>query len=310
MTYDKTFDSANLGELKDKFFAEFEKMSQMLQDEKNTFAEQMARKKNELDAEIKIKLTELTTEKENLDGEIKARFAELTAKKEELDSKIKTKLAELDAEKNKLDEAKDQLQKKGANFTKEVEKKTRVLERMKEEIEQEKIAHFKKIAGERESSNSREIKKLQEVERKTRELETRNKELVKRKSALENDLKNIQQTQKKIEDVHFQKMAALKNKLEELENEIEQNLFFTADQENIDYTKKTRKLIITTVTGETYRGKINIGSKDRLSDMFTIVKTPFIVMYDVVFKGEQKTTVIINKQNIVSIKPLDGPAPL
>ena len=45
MSDDKTSGSANLGTLKDNLFEEFDKMSQMLQEEKSNFEVQMARKK-------------------------------------------------------------------------------------------------------------------------------------------------------------------------------------------------------------------------------------------------------------------------
>jgi len=269
MSNDQKTSSPNLGVLKNKLFEEFEKMSQMLQEEKSNFEEQMARRKNELDSEVK------------------------------------TKLAAMAAGNKELDNAKSQLQKKEADFAKEIEKKTLALKRMKEELELDKKAFFKKIEEEQGIAKSKEVEKLEDVEARSQALEKGNKELLLRKLTLESELKNLKQTYKKEEDLHFQKMVALKNELEEIESEIEQKLFFTADQENPNYTKKTRQLIITTVTGDTYRGNINIASKERLSDMFTKVKIPFIVMYDVNFKGEEKATVIINKQNIVSIRPLD-----
>lgn len=278
MSNDKTSSLPDLSTLKDKLFAEFEKMSQMLQEEKSAFEEQMARRKNELDSEVKAKL------------------AELKAGKEELEN------------------AKNQLQQKRDDFAREIEKKTQALEQMKSEIEQEKKAHANEVEQEQVKARSKEVMELQEVETriqeieaKTKELEKGNKELTLRKLTLESELKNLKQVYKAEEEQQFQKMAALKNELEVLENEIEQKLFLTSDGAPPDYTKKNRELIITTVTGDTYRGNINIGSKERLSDMFTKVKIPFIVMYDVNFKGEKKATVIINKQNIVSIRPLDPP---
>jgi len=100
-------------------------------------------------------------------------------------------------------------------------------------------------------------------------------------------------------------MAALKKELGDLEEELGQKLLFVGDRSHPDYTKKSRELIIKTVTGDTYRGNINIGSNDRVSDMFTQVKSPFVVMYEAMHKGETNITVVINKQNIVSIRPLD-----
>jgi DNA repair exonuclease SbcCD ATPase subunit len=271
MTESKKSGSANLGVLKNKLLEEFENMSRLIQDEKNNFEEQMTRKKNEFDA------------------------------------KIKEKLAELDTERKALDHAKLQLQQQGANFAQEMGQKTQNLERLREEFEQEKKEFLQKAKEERAKAKIEEVKKLKEVEAKAKEYEIENEKLISQKLDIEKEVKNLKQAFKKEEEQHFQKMAALKKELEEIEDEIEQKLFFTVDQAP-DYTKESRELIIKTVAGDIYRGKINIGSKERLSDMFTKVKIPFIVMYDVVFKGEERATVIVNKQNIVSIKPLDGSA--
>jgi chromosome segregation ATPase len=293
MSDDKTAGTTTLVKLKDKLVEEFENLSQVLRDEKDQFNEEITRRRKELDSEIKAKFTELATGKEE------------------------------------LEEANRQLQKKREDYTKELEKKNQDLKQMMAELERDKNAYLK-IKEEqgmilsKETINIRDLKiRSQEFQKENNKLAQQkialendlknlnevlrkeNNELTLQKVALENDLKNLNEILKKEEDVHFQKMAVLKSDLEELENEIEQKVFFAPAQTKFDCTKKSRELIIKTILGDTYRGNINIGSKERLSDMFTKVKTPFIVMYDVIFKGEENTTILLNKQNIVSIEPLD-----
>ncbi|MEA1922544.1 MAG: hypothetical protein U9N63_07800 [Pseudomonadota bacterium] len=268
MSDDKTAGTTNLVKLKDKLVEEFEKLSQVLRDEKAQFNEEMTRRRKELDSEIKGKLTELSTGKEA------------------------------------QEEANRQLQKKREGYTKELEKKNQDLKQMKAELERDKNLYLK-AKEEQGMILSKETTNIQELKIKSQELQKENSELAQQKITLENNLKNLNEVLKKEEGVHFQKMAVLKSELEELEDEIEQKVFFAPDQAKFDRTKKSRELIIKTILGDTYRGNINIGSKGRLSDMFTKVKSPFIVMYDVIFKGEENTTIILNKQNIVSIEPLD-----
>lgn len=248
---------------------------------------------NDFDA-LKGKLSE-EFEKMNLTlQEEKKNFkAEMDHRKKEIYSEIKTKLDELEADKNELNKVKVQL-----------EQEALTLKQMKEELDRGK-AHLKKIEEEQNQVVLKEEEKLKEVEARTEALEFLYNELVQEKKALEIELKSLNQTHKEEEELHLNKIAALKAQLVELEDQIEQKLYFIGDKKPTNYQKNNRELIVTTVTGDTYKGTINISSKERLSDMFTKVKVPFIVMYDVTFKGEQKATIILNKQNIVSAKPLD-----
>ena len=147
-----------------------------------------------------------------------------------------------------------------------------------------------------------------EKESRTKAIEETNAELAKARLAAENEIKKLQQEFKKEEEKHFQKMAALKKENHELERDIEQKLFLTSGNTQTGLKKNSQELIVQTVTGDSYRGYINIGFNERLSDMFTKVKSQFIIIYDAKVKGEEKATVFINKQNIVSIKPLDEAA--
>jgi hypothetical protein len=219
---------------------------------------------------------------------------EMDRRKKEIYSEVKIKLDDLATEKSELNKAKSQL-----------DEETSTLKQLREEFEQEKKSYLKKIEEEQSTAKTKEAMRLKKIETRTQALEIGNQGLVQQKLTIERELKDLSQTYKEQKESHLGKIVALKNQLDELEDQIEQKLYFIGDQEPPDYDKNNRELIVSTVTGDTYRGTINISSKERLSDMFTKVKIPFIVMYDVTFKGEEKATIIINKQNIVSVKPLE-----
>lgn len=269
MSNDTVSKASELSSLKDKLFSEFEKMSQLMQQEKTTFEEEMIRRKNELE------------------------------------SSIKSNLAELAAGREQLENTRSELRDKEKYFNEQIKKKDVTIKRLQDELEQKRQVNAQRIKDDQQKTESRAADKLADIQQRTKELEKRNNELMRQKLSLEVDLNNLQQAHKKEEEKHLQKIAAMKNELDELKDEIEQKLFMMPETKKKDLTKKTRELVIKTITGDTYRGKINIGKKDRLSDMFTQVKIPFIVIYDAKYKGEDQSTVIINKQNIVSIKPLD-----
>jgi hypothetical protein len=72
---------------------------------------------------------------------------------------------------------------------------------------------------------------------------------------------------------------------------------------------KTLKVVekfiyVKTVDGSMIRGKINIGSNKRISDMFMIGEAPFIVLYDVVQQQDMpKKVLVINKRHIIWVEP-------
>ncbi len=70
-------------------------------------------------------------------------------------------------------------------------------------------------------------------------------------------------------------------------------------------TKKTieRTVYVKTVDGSLLRGKINIGSSDRLSDVFVEGKNPFVVLYDVGERDLPKKVLVVNKNHIVWVEP-------
>jgi hypothetical protein len=60
---------------------------------------------------------------------------------------------------------------------------------------------------------------------------------------------------------------------------------------------------IKTVDGSLVRGKVNIGTNDRLSDVFVKGKFPFVVLFDVGEPEGIKKVLIINKNHIVWVEP-------
>jgi len=69
------------------------------------------------------------------------------------------------------------------------------------------------------------------------------------------------------------------------------------------YKREYRNVIVRTVDGSTLLGKVNIGIKDRVSDLFTKTETPFIVLFDVENRDTSGKVLIVNKNNIVWVEP-------
>jgi len=72
------------------------------------------------------------------------------------------------------------------------------------------------------------------------------------------------------------------------------------------YRTEYRNVTIKTADGSTLVGKINIGLKARVADLFTKSTVPFIVLSDVDQGDGSKNVFIINKNNIVWVKPEEG----
>jgi hypothetical protein len=71
------------------------------------------------------------------------------------------------------------------------------------------------------------------------------------------------------------------------------------------YKREYRKVTIRTIDGSTILGKVNIGIKDRVSDVFTKTDNPFIVLFDVEHKDIAGKVLFVNKNNIVWVEPED-----
>jgi len=60
-----------------------------------------------------------------------------------------------------------------------------------------------------------------------------------------------------------------------------------------------------TSDGSTIQGKVYLSLKDRVSDLFTESKSPFVVMVDVVSREGTGRTLFVNKDHIVWVEPED-----
>lgn len=73
-----------------------------------------------------------------------------------------------------------------------------------------------------------------------------------------------------------------------------------------------RKVTIKMVDGSLVQGKVNVYHDEevvqRVSDIFTKVTDPFIVVFDVTAEGKSGRVLIINKRNIAWVSPEDDPA--
>ena len=64
-----------------------------------------------------------------------------------------------------------------------------------------------------------------------------------------------------------------------------------------------KKITIKTTDGATIQGRVNLTSKERVSDLFTKSKSPFIVLVDAFLKERQGKTLFVNKEHIVWVEP-------
>ena len=71
------------------------------------------------------------------------------------------------------------------------------------------------------------------------------------------------------------------------------------------YKREYRNITIRTTDGSTLIGKVNIGIKERVSDLFTKTDNPFIVLVDVEHSGINRKVLFVNKNNIVWVEPED-----
>ncbi len=77
------------------------------------------------------------------------------------------------------------------------------------------------------------------------------------------------------------------------------------DDEKDTYKKQYKDISVKTTDGSTLTGKVNLGAKERVSDLFTKTETPFIVLSDAKHKEGSGKILFINKANIVWVEPLD-----
>ena len=64
-----------------------------------------------------------------------------------------------------------------------------------------------------------------------------------------------------------------------------------------------KAITIMTVDGATIQGKVYIESEERMSDLFTKSKSPFLIMVHAVSRDVQDKTLFINKEHIIWAEP-------
>lgn len=69
------------------------------------------------------------------------------------------------------------------------------------------------------------------------------------------------------------------------------------------YKKEYRKITIRTIDGSTLIGEVNLGIKERVSDLFTKTDNPFIVLSNAEHKEGSGKVLIVNKNHIVWAEP-------
>lgn len=75
----------------------------------------------------------------------------------------------------------------------------------------------------------------------------------------------------------------------------------------ISRKRDSREVSIKLVDGSLIKGKVNLHHDEhmiqRVSEIFTLINDPFLVIYDVTFEGKSDRVLIINKRNIVWASP-------
>ncbi|WP_419659531.1 hypothetical protein Dvar_84280 [Desulfosarcina variabilis str. Montpellier] len=77
-----------------------------------------------------------------------------------------------------------------------------------------------------------------------------------------------------------------------------------AEQEKT-YETDYRIVSIKTIDGSTVQGKVNIAPNQRVSDLLSLNKGPFLTVVDASFQESKGKTLFINKAHIVWIEPED-----
>ena len=77
--------------------------------------------------------------------------------------------------------------------------------------------------------------------------------------------------------------------------------------ENMAKLLKPAEVSIKTLEGTIINGKVNLAHENRMSDLFTKMDDPFIVVFDADYLGSPKKKVLVlNKQHIVWAEPVAG----
>ena len=69
------------------------------------------------------------------------------------------------------------------------------------------------------------------------------------------------------------------------------------------YKTEYRNITVKTTDGATFSGKVNIGIKERLSDLFTKPEKPFIILLNGEQEERAEKVLFINKNHIIWAEP-------
>ena len=69
------------------------------------------------------------------------------------------------------------------------------------------------------------------------------------------------------------------------------------------YKTEYRRITIRTSDGNTLMGEVNLGLKERVSDLFTKTENPYIVLLNAEHKDGSGKVLIVNKNHIVWAEP-------
>ena len=69
------------------------------------------------------------------------------------------------------------------------------------------------------------------------------------------------------------------------------------------YVTDYRSVTIKTTDGSTINGKVNLTSKQRVSDLFTESSSPFLIMVDSVTRDGSGKILFVNKDHIIWAEP-------
>ena len=70
-----------------------------------------------------------------------------------------------------------------------------------------------------------------------------------------------------------------------------------------EYKTDYRMVTIKTSDGSKLQGKVNIAPNQRVSELFTLQKGPFVVLVEAGFGDVKGKTLFINKEHIVWVEP-------
>lgn len=76
-------------------------------------------------------------------------------------------------------------------------------------------------------------------------------------------------------------------------------------EEKKEFATDYRTITIKTIDGTTIQGKVNVAPNPRVSELFTALKEPFVVIVDASYGQVRNKTMFINKRHIIWVEPED-----